>query len=84
MLGGVDTLSGDRICRPDPEEMLQRARERLEQVNKELEAYKNFVRITDHIPHSDEAAVKILGALTLKQMSAEIEVERWLEEIDKD
>lgn len=72
-----------KVCRQDPEEMLQNARERKEKETGVLNKFKEFIFAVSYLDRENElAAQRILGELNLKVMYCERAEQRWLKEIE--
>ena len=81
---GNQIESTGSACKPDPEDMLQRARKSLEKENDNLSKFKEFINAVGYLERDNELAARnILGELSLKVMQAEENEQRWLDEIDK-
>lgn len=84
----IPLASKDAVCRPDPEEMLQRCRRRMEEA-KDVEA--SLIRIMDaniNVSFSLDdrngsgAFMTAIGSARLQYIQAKREEQRWLDEID--
>ena len=76
----VESATTGHECKPDPEEMLQRARKRKEKIQQDIHAYMGF----DTYRINNDYALQFLGAMHLRLYQAGAEEQRWLDEIDKD
>ena len=78
-------VAGIGECKPDPEEMLQRARKRLLKAKKDIENFRKFADGVDYLTHgAEESAIKVIGVLVMRQWQEENQVDYWLSEIDKE
>lgn len=89
MLGTIEYISGigsaEKMevepCQPDPERMLQRARERREKVESDI---SNFESMDDYwFPDAEKVVIMIYGAMHKALREAEQDESFWLKEIDK-
>ncbi len=71
-------------CKPDPEKQLQRAKARIEDAKKELNAVKEMIKIVKFPSRkNEEPLLSIIGELMVKKWQAEDDEKKWLEEINK-
>jgi len=89
MLGNTQAIgkeTGDSLqsCRPDPEDMLQKAKARKEKAQQDINGF--MLMDTYYTGHRDQDVVikAILGEMHMTLHRAECDEIRWLDEIDKD
>ena len=69
-------------CQPDPEKMLQRARQSRERVENDIESFKDIDSY--YFPDSEKLIMMMFGAMHIKLVEMKKEEQYWLSEIDKD
>lgn len=83
---GIGEFGLAKDCKPDPEEMLQRARKRIEacdEAEKTLFAlYESPVRIRFSEGHNDIGHLIALGSVAADRYEAKKQEKHWLAEID--
>lgn len=83
IMGQMETKS----CKPDPEEMLQRSRKRIEECDKALNMLFSLsdMRVDIYFGRENrDASLCAIGHLVVQKRDAEKEQEHWLKEIDKE
>lgn len=70
-----------KACRPDPEELLQQERQRIEDLDRCEAAMKVLHEAPLHFPHGDVLA-SLLGNIQLERWRTTVRIVRLLKEID--
>ena len=82
MFGSGQEPSKEKICRSDPEELLQERRAHKEKVDAALSAFKLVHASNLYIHGGEGESTRLIGALTIEQWKVELRIEQLLKEID--
>ena len=79
--GAVPQEKEKALCRPDPEEMLQKMRVIRERIENDIESFKDMDNY--YFPGSEKFILMMFGAMHVKLHEIKKEEQYWLKEIDK-
>jgi len=84
MLTNNQSESDVKICQPDPEEELQRARKRKEEIEKVILSIREVKDAPIDLSHDQrESLCGIIGSMYVSVWKCDDQINRWLAEIDK-
>ena len=83
---GPKAESAEQLCKPDPEEMIERANKRKQSFQRAAELFDELDELPIHLHRirgSEEYFLQVYGSVYAGIRECDKEIQRWMNEIDK-